>query len=490
MLERWMLWFCLLMLVCSTTPVSAQGEEMIACPRVSSIDFSTVLEIDDPSVARAWNELSGLAVSPTQLAPSGVPIMWGHNDGRDQGNFGTNFAAWDPITGERLMTFMLTFDDNSSPPIVNQDWEDMTIGTCGNTGSSEICIYLADVGDNRASENLNASIRPEGRPYRLYKVKEPILADYTTDSLKSVSYSTEMVTALDIDYLHESSPAQTANSEGVFFDHAGWGPDGEIGDIYIVTKSRDFGRLYKVPASAWPTEEEKVAQYSPIVVGTNYVDGEFPKFLWTSAEMSWDGTKIIMGTIYKNYVFLRCPGQSVAQAIVGQDACMIWDNPEEAADDRNQFEAVAWYPDEATVLNIAESMTTDPRIVKVSLDYSDPSQRCPTVVYTTTAGNSRTCQTVPNQFSMDVFSPETKPDSWCDDALVYFGSPAPSVMASTMPSVAPSSAPSMSLFPSTASPSFDAEDASVDLGTSNASLPNSAGLLTVSLLLLLLCQLV
>jgi hypothetical protein len=498
MLESWMLWVCLLLSLCSTTPVSAEGEgdEMIACPRVSSINYSTILEIDDVSTARAWNEVSGLAVSPTQLAPSGAPIMWGHNDGRDQGNFGTNFAAWDPITGERLMTFMMTFDDNSTPPIVNQDWEDMTIGTCGKTGSREICIYLADIGDNGAIEDLNTSIRPVGRPYRLYKIKEPILADYTTNSLKSVNYSTEMVTALDIDYLHPSSPVKTANAEGAFLDHTGWGPDGEIGDIYIVTKTRDFGRLYKVPASAWPTEEEKLAQHSPSVVGTDYVNGEFPQFLWTSAEMSWDGTKIIMGTIHKNYVFLRCPGQSVAQAIVGQDACMIWDNPKEASDNKKQFEATAWYPDDATVLNIAESMTTAPHIVKVFLDYSDPTHYCPTVDYTTNVGDSIICQTVLsqyflNQYSSDAFIPEPKPDSWCDDAMVYFGSAAPSSIPSSNPST-----PFPTASPSTAKPSVDffAEDTSADLdpdldfdlGTPSASMPNSARLLTVSLLLLLL----
>lgn len=448
--------YSLSLLVLLASAASAE-EEIISCPRVSSIDFSATLEINDPGVARAWNELSGLAASPNQLAPSGAPIMWGHNDGRDQGNFGTNFAAWDPMTGERLMTFMLTFDETSDPPIVNQDWEDMSIGSCGNTyAKNDMCLYFGDVGDNRASQTLNDSTRPFGRPYRLYKVKEPILEEYTMRASKNVAYPTSMVTALEMDYNHPSSPARTANSEGIFIDHTGWGAGGAIGDIYIVTKSRDFGRLYKVPASAWPSGDQKVAFYSPFVVGTNYEDGEFKQFLWTSAEMSWDGTKIIMGTVFRNYLFMRCPGQSVEEAIVGQDACTIWENPEEAADNRNQFEAVAWYPDGNTVLNIAETLTKDPKIVRVSLDYSDPVQHCPFVEYTVAADNNLiTCQTVPNPYinvmvteeGANSFVSETKPDAWCDELLAYFGSPAPSAAASSMPSKMPTNMPTMTAIP-------------------------------------------
>ncbi|CAJ1926681.1 unnamed protein product [Cylindrotheca closterium] len=436
--------------VVSAIPLNLpEADEVVKCPMVKEIDFTTEIEIADPNVAREWNEVSGLAVSPTQIAPSGAPIMWGHNDGRDQAEFGTNFAAWDPVTGERLVTFILPYDETSDPPLVNQDWEDMTIGSCGNTAEEmgETCIYLADLGDNYASDVINTSIRPADRPYRIYKIKEPVLAAYARTSARSISYPATTVTALEIDYLDASSPARTGNSEGVFLDHAGWGRGGAIGDIYIVTKSRDFGRLYKVPASAWPTNGQTYAKYSPQVVGSNYNDGEFRRFLWTSASMSWDGTKIIMGTVHRNYVFLRCPGQTVEEAIVGRDACMIWENPPEAADDKKQFEAVAWYPNGNTVLNIAESLTMVPRIVKVNFDYSFPPSFCPAVGFDSSGTQGTVCQTFPTSYDGENFVSQVVPDSWCVDAMKFYGSPAPSITASESPSATPSAAPTASGMP-------------------------------------------
>eukprot|EP00980_Cylindrotheca_fusiformis_P006043 scaffold1301_cov128-Cylindrotheca_fusiformis.AAC.6 len=436
---------------------------IIGCPRVSSIDSSTELDINDPSVARAWNELSGLAASPTQLAPSGAPVMWGHNDGRDRGEFGTNFAAWDPITGERLITFQLPYDDdeNSELPIVNQDWEDFTIGSCGASSDyyspADTCLYLADLGDNRAGETKNDSTRPSNRPYRIYKVKEPKLSEFEAEqrsSLKMVTYPKHMVTAVEVDYMDASSPVQTANCEALFFDHTGWGEDGAIGDLYFVTKSREFGRLYKVPASAWPTGSARVAHFSPFVVGSNYGDGDFADFLWTSAEMSWDGTKIIMGNVWRNNVFLRCPGQSVQDAIVGVDACRVWENPKDASDSSNQFESVAFYPDDQTVLNIAESMNVIPHIVRVSLDYSNPDQYCPNVAFVETESGT-VCSTIPmdggtggdTSVTQLNFVVEIKPDAWCEDYARYFGSAAPSSAPSMMPSNAPTGTPTLSNSP-------------------------------------------
>ncbi|KAL3942001.1 MAG: hypothetical protein SGBAC_003745, partial [Bacillariaceae sp.] len=280
-------------------------------------------------------------------------------------------------------------------------------------------------------------------------IKEPVLAAYARTSARSIAYPVTTVTALEIDYLHDSSPARTGNSEGIFLDHAGWGRGGAVGDIYIVTKSREYGRLYKVPADAWPKKGQTYAKHSPVVVGSNYEDGEFSTFLWTSASMSWDGTKIIMGTIHRNYVFLRCPGQTVEEAIVGRDACMIWENPPEAADNRKQFEAVAWYPDGNTVLNIAESLDKVPRIVKVNLDYDFPPRFCPAVAFNSTGPQGTVCQTQPTPYDGDSFVSQTAPDSWCVESLNFYGSPAPSITASASPSVAPSGAPSASAVPTT-----------------------------------------
>jgi len=211
--------------------------------------------------------------------------------------------------------------------------------------------------------------------------------------------------------------------------------------------------------------------------------------------MSWDGTKIIMGTIHRNYVFLRCPGQTVEEAIVGRDACMIWENTPDAADNRKQFEAVAWYPDGNTVLNIAESITKIPRIVKVHLDYDFPDFFCPAVAFQNSWELGTVCMTTPTPYDGENFTPEVKPDKWCVESLAYFGSAAPSIAASNVPSDAPSSTPSISnqptIIPSTAEPTIDyffadfADDDKVDNDSGARSKILMSSTISVGIVLLL-----
>jgi hypothetical protein len=458
-----------------------EDEELIVCPVVTNLDFSTTIEIEDPNVAREWNELSGLAVSPTQASPSGHSILWGHNDGRDRGDFGTNLAAWDPVTGKRLMTFQLEFNVTSNPPVYNQDWEDMTIGSCGNTGPSETCLYIADTGDNRASTVVGATTRPEDRPYRLYKIREPVWSDYIQTKATNLNLHVKLdtnkfVTSLTLDYSHPTSPSDTVNSEAIFLDHVGWGNGAQVGDLYIVAKSRVNAGVYHVPASAWPTGNNKEAHYSPSRVKGDYEEGAIAKYMFTSADMSLDGTKIILGTIYKNYMFLRCPGQAIGESIIGTEACLEWTNPEEAAGKNNQFESVAWYTDQSTVLNIAEALDVTPKLVHVSLSYNDPNppDYCPSVMYTVSFNDQVVCQTVPNDYSTEPFIPEIMPDSWCEASMAYYGTTHPTSAPST---ASPTSKPSVSL-----SPTSDNDDA--------ASSSNRATAMTAmrSAFLLLLCQ--
>ena len=416
---------------------------LISCPsKITNVVTDRDIDYIDPHVVRDWNELSGLAVSPYQKGPSGSPVVWGHNDGRDQAKNGTNFAAWDSGTGERLLTFHLMYSDTSNPPIYNQDWEDMTIGTCGGSDDDdEICLYFADTGDNGASCNdcLDKTIRPENRPYVIYKVKEPVLEDFYPSVVAQLDTET-YVTTLTIDYLDETSPFKTRDVEAVFLDHAGWGEGGQKGDIYLVTLGRQDAKLYKIPANVWPTWEERTAHYSPKVVGgtDKYREGlEYTMYVWRGSEMSWDGTKIILGNIHRNFVFLRCPGQSVVDALVGPDACMIFDNPPEAADTFKQFEAVAWFNDGGyNILNVAEirTGTMAPKLVQTTFDYSNPGLNgfCPPVKYVDNGSGGQVCKVVSTDdgITFTRLVGQTRPDTWCDAYSEYYATPSPTMAPS------------------------------------------------------------
>ncbi|CAJ1964835.1 unnamed protein product [Cylindrotheca closterium] len=348
----------------------------MACPIIQRVDHSTRLEIRDPfNPNDNWNEISGIAVSPTQTGPSGAPVIFGHNDGPSSKMV---FAAWDSGTGQRLKTINL--ESNSRLPLFHQDWEDMTIGPCG-PNTNESCLYLADTGDNRAQVS-GSNTQRNGRPYTIYKIREPQLHKISDNV---VLRAQDNVSVLQFDYRHSSSPSRYANCEAMFVDHAGWG--GEVGDLYLVTKwnqdvSRTYNRLFKIPASAWPSGFGHVRGYQPFVVGeySGNARGSFYRYEWTGADMSRDGTTIALTWTDETHVFQRCPGESVGDAVARREvySCVQYRNPTAGANPGNQYEAVAFSPNGNRMFNLAESLDP-PKIIHVDLEYpsnNGRSQRC------------------------------------------------------------------------------------------------------------------
>ena len=281
-------------------------------------------------------------------------------------------------------------DCHGSAPL-NFDYEGLTVGSCGIDEGN--CIYIADVGDNTARDS-NGTRSGHDRPgYPIYKIKEPDRNDFQdNDILPDSSVST-----LWFNYFHPSSPTRYADCEAVFLDNTGWGEGGEVGDFYIVTKWEDYGpflpantlnRLFKIPAQAWTqATEDANYTYSPEAVGFygNAQDSNgLMGYTWTRGEMTFDGTLIALGDYYDQYLFLRCPGMSVAEALAveGTQFCQTW--PIEYWD--SQFETIAWAPDKSRTLEISEcystSCTPDPPMVWSTMDYTydpDISVACPLI---------------------------------------------------------------------------------------------------------------
>lgn len=346
----------------------------IICPQIVQQYDTNSLIADDPSNSedQRFNEISGLAFSPTTISPiSGEPVLYAINDSGG----GKRLGIFDSGTGERILTLRLSALPSS------RDWESMAIGSCGTEvpGGSDSneqipsCLYIADIGDNLARGTSGDESGRNRSPYRIYKIKEPQLDMFSeNDEIPSSHMS-----VMDYDYQHSSSPTSFADCEAVFLDHTGWGNNDEaVGDMYLVTKwdlsgtdAAIFTRLFRIPASAWTEYTDRV--YSPTVVGT-YDSTSLLGKRWTRGDMAFDGTTIALGDYYYSYLFPRCPGVSVADALAadGVIPCRRWDNL--FSDDAGQFETIAWLPDGSMSLQISECRPKcNPPMVWTVFDYTD-----------------------------------------------------------------------------------------------------------------------
>lgn len=359
---------------------AASGDGQLAppvCPRPVLPDLSASVQrvkADDPN-GRDFHEISGLAVSPAQVGPSGEPVFYAAADGPRE-----RIGVFDSGTGERLLSVRLPTGVPES-----LDWEGLAIGPCGvqdrgGGGDGDTCLIVADFGDNVSRNTGGRRSARDGSPCWLYKIREPLLEELDDND----RLSSTQVWVLPYDYLHKSSPSDFADCEAIFIDHVGWGEGGAKGDIYVLTKwnSEDYdkARLHKIPASAWSMDggDTIAPLYSPAVVG-DYSDGgsSITSASWTRADMALDGTVIALGDYQYSYLYLRCPGQSVEEALVSSTPCARWLNT--FFDDARQFETTAWLPDGSRTLQLSECYACDMPMVWTSMEYDEAttSRACP-----------------------------------------------------------------------------------------------------------------
>jgi hypothetical protein len=159
-------------------------------------------------------------------------------------------------------------------------------------------------------------------------------------------------------------------------------------DIYFATKwdsgsDTKNNRLFRIPADAWSSRFDGSTKHcSPKTVGS-YNKGKYQdrggthimKTTWTSGEMSFDGTLISLGNLQRNYVWLRCPGTSVVDALVNPNrdtrACLDWSHPA-----TGQVESFAWTPDKRYGLDIPEGNSPKMGWTKFSYDRDKSSRVC------------------------------------------------------------------------------------------------------------------
>jgi hypothetical protein len=197
-------------LVLSSTIYNVASQ--VVCPVIERSYSNTRLQSSD-SNGPDFREISGLAFSPTQRAPSGESIFFAASDGGG----GERIGIFDSATGRRLKTIRIDRD-----VFRNTDWESMTIGSCGSSGIDDTCLYVMDAGDNKARQSNGSSGRSK---YEILKIKEPRWEDVSDNEMIPKNNSS----VLSFDYRHSSSPSRYADCESMFLDHKGWGYGESIG---------------------------------------------------------------------------------------------------------------------------------------------------------------------------------------------------------------------------------------------------------------------
>ena len=214
--------------------------------------------------SKKLNEISGLANS--RHCPE---ILWTHNDSGDT----ATFYAISSKNGTLQAGYHLA-NTNAL------DWEDMAIAKSLNNGP--VKLYLADMGDNQR-------IRPN---IIIHRVTEPQVKMRQEDD-RDAPEST--ITEFESIWLRYPDGAKDA--EGLIVDPT-------TNDIFIFSKEPNRSRVYR---AAYPQKLNQITTLELL--------GEIPLGTVTAADISFDGTQIIVRNYKKALYWKRDLKQDIAATL-------------------------------------------------------------------------------------------------------------------------------------------------------------------------------
>lgn len=238
------------------------------------------------------NEASGLVTS------MGNPgFLWTHNDSGDA-------ARIFLIDGSARLNATYYLEG-----VVARDWED--IGTMERSGRNYLLV--GDIGDNGGHY-----------PYvQLHVVEEPVVAsgrDVLTDTIPK-----EYINTFVLKY--EDGPR---DAESLFFDPIGnW--------LYVISKRELRAGIYRTFLPETPTDTLTLKRA-----------GTLPHTFITAADISRDGTEVLMKNLLEVFYWRRRPGESIPQ-MLKRPATRLPYQPEP------QGEAIAFSPDGQGYYTLSEA---------------------------------------------------------------------------------------------------------------------------------------
>jgi hypothetical protein len=229
---------CWLLLTTSLMPASernhnSQPRQLAASDSTSNVCASGAMLARLSGV----NEASGVAASRRTGG-----VLWTHND---SGQPVLYAFSTDGQLRARIQVAGAEVDD----------WEDVAVGSC----SSGSCVYIADIGDNKASR----------RNITIYRVPEPSLNDTITARAEALS---------------AVYPEGPRDAEGIFV-----GPDGAL---YVVTKGEGSPiSVYRFPQPPAPGTVMPLQRVATLAGDANKAQRV------TDADMSPDGKWVALRTL-------------------------------------------------------------------------------------------------------------------------------------------------------------------------------------------------
>jgi hypothetical protein len=204
-------------------------------------------------IDKELDEISGLSCSRTLPG-----LMYVHND-----------------SGGEAAIFILDSTGNNVGKIEflgaqNRDWEDIAVGP-GADGKSY--IYVGEIGDNNAAYNEVA----------IYRVPEPMKKESITQVIPE---------------------KQTFNYPGGARDAESLMVDPISGDIFIVSKRDSVNTLYRLPAEKFGTLDVELEELIKL-----------PFTSATGADISADGSQILVKNYLEIYYWQRKEGESIEKAM-------------------------------------------------------------------------------------------------------------------------------------------------------------------------------
>ena len=244
---------------------------VIYCVFSHGLTYAQCLEFQSPlKVGAIANEqlveTSGVAISHINKS-----VIWAHND---SGDLPRIFAL--DKSGDNLGEFELN-------GITNIDFEDIAVGVGPDPNLKY--VYIGDIGDNN-------EIRPSIFVYRLV---EPVV------DFDNVPISQTINTFDTIELLY---PDGSRDAESLFIDP-------QNADLYIITKREKAVRLYRA-----------AAPLSTTTPATLEFKTEIPLTFVTAADISPDGSLVIVRNYIKAHLYTRSKGEELWKAF-DQTGCPI-----------------------------------------------------------------------------------------------------------------------------------------------------------------------
>jgi len=207
-------------------------------------------------------EASGLVVSR-----SNPGVLWVHNDSGD----GPFVYAINP-TGDLLAVYTVTGAQA-------RDWEDIALGPGPQSGVEY--LYIGDIGDNAGQYPSIA----------VYRVQEPVV----DPNARGLEAKTDPAEAIRMVY-----PDRPRDAETLLVDPL-------TRDLYVISKRELFSRVYR---AAYPQSTSQTTRLELVCL--------LPWGLATGGDVSPDGKKVVVRSMYWASLWHRDPDQALWQAFQGK----------------------------------------------------------------------------------------------------------------------------------------------------------------------------